>query len=71
MSKTLELQFTNEGGFTTNISLDSPVEPVDPVAVGAAMDHIIQADVFHSSYGKLVGIKGARLVERKVTEYEI
>jgi hypothetical protein len=35
------------------------------------METIIADNVFQSSSGALVGITGARVVERNVTEYEI
>lgn len=71
MAKSLELQFVTEAGSTSNISLDAPKEPVDPVAVKTAMQAIIASNAFYSAKGKLVAAKGARVVERNVTEYEI
>lgn len=71
MAKTLELQFVTDSGQSSNITLDAPKEPVDPVAVKAAMESIIAADAFYSTKGKLVAVKGARVIERNVTEYEI
>lgn len=69
--KKLELQFKNEGDRTVTLSLDNPIEPVDPVAVNAAMDNILQQDVFTSASGDLVSKHAARVVERTVTEVEI
>lgn len=69
--KTIELKFENEEGKTVTISLDAPVEPVDPVAVNAAMDAVIAQNAFFSSGGDLVGKKSARVVERNVTEIEL
>lgn len=71
MAKTLELQFVTDSGQSSNISLDAPKEPVDPVAVRTAMEGIIASDAFFSTKGKLVAVKGARVIERNVTEYEI
>lgn len=71
MAKQLEMQFVTEIGQTTNISLDAPKEPIDPVAVKAAMDEVIVSDAFYSAKGKLVSAKGARVIDRNVTEYEI
>lgn len=68
MTKRLELKFTNFEGKTATIFVDDPVEPVDPVAVAAAMDTIIAENVFYSSGGDLVAKQGARIVERNVTE---
>ncbi|RCW77389.1 DUF2922 domain-containing protein [Saliterribacillus persicus] len=69
--KTLELKFANELEKIVTISLDNPIEPVDPVAVDAAMDTIIAQDAFHSSGGSLVSKKSARVVERNVFDIEI
>lgn len=71
MAKTLELQFVTDSGQSTNISVDAPKEPVDSAAVKAAMESIIASDAFYSTKGKLVAVKGARVIERNVTEYEI
>lgn len=68
MAKTLELQFTNQEGKVARISIDDPIEPVDPAAVSAAMDTILTADVFTSAGGSFVAKKGARVVERNVAE---
>ncbi|GAB2538175.1 DUF2922 domain-containing protein [Gracilibacillus alcaliphilus] len=69
--KKLELQFENEEGKTTTISLDQPLEPVDAEAVNAAMDTIIAENAFESSGGELIAKKAARVVERNVVEIEI
>lgn len=71
MSKKLELQFTNLEGKTATISIDDPNEPVDQVAVSAAMDTIIAANIFTSKGGDLVAKKGARVVERNVDDVEL
>mgnify|MGYP001407030798 CR=1 FL=1 len=69
--KTLELRFENEEGKNVTISLDNPVEPVDPVAISAAMDEIIAQNAFESSGGELISKINARIVERSVTEIEL
>ena len=71
MLKTLELRFENEEGKNVTISLDSPVEPVDPAEINAAMDEIIAQNAFDSSGGELVAKKDARVVERNVTVIEL
>jgi hypothetical protein len=68
MAKTLELQFLNTAGKTVKISVDSPVEPVDQIALNAAMDQILAANIFISTDGEFVSKKGARIVDRNVTE---
>ncbi|WP_421381738.1 DUF2922 domain-containing protein [Bacillus salacetis] len=71
MAKTLELQFLTQFGKTARVSVDEPIEPVDPVQVKQVMDTIIATNVFQSNTGALVSAEGARVVERNVTEYEV
>ncbi|MCH1625197.1 DUF2922 domain-containing protein [Fredinandcohnia quinoae] len=71
MAKTLEMLFTNEDGKSATISIESPIEPVDPVAVSAAMDTILTANVFSTTGGDLVGKRSARIVERNVEELTV
>lgn len=66
--KTLELNFENEKGTTSKIVLNNPVEPVDAAKISAAMAAIISENIFNSSGGDYVSVKGARLVERNVTD---
>lgn len=68
MAKRLELKFKNEMGTTATISIDNPVEPVDPQAVKQAMQEIIDQDVFYSSGGSFVEIDRALLVDHTVEE---
>jgi hypothetical protein len=71
MAKKLELKFLNGEDKVVTISLDAPVEPVDPILVNQAMDEILTQDVFTSSGGALVSKHGARIVERNVTDVSI
>ncbi|OAS87790.1 MULTISPECIES: DUF2922 domain-containing protein [Metabacillus] len=68
MAKTLELQFLNTAGKTVKISVDSPVEPVDQIALNTAMDQLLAANIFISTDGEFVSKKGARIIDRNVTE---
>jgi hypothetical protein len=71
MAKTLELQFATEMGGTARLTIDNPKEPINTVVVKDSMAKIIAAGVFFSPTGNLVSVKGARVVERNVTDYEI
>ncbi|ASN04148.1 DUF2922 domain-containing protein [Virgibacillus necropolis] len=71
MAKKLELKFENQDGKVVTYTLDNPVEPVDAVAVQAAMDGIITQNAFTSSGGDLVAKKSARIVERNVLDIEL
>lgn len=69
--KQLELKFLNEEEKTVTYNLDKPIEPVDAEDVSAAMDVIIEQNVFETTGGELVEKKGARIVERKVEEIDL
>ncbi|EGL83682.1 hypothetical protein CathTA2_0762 [Caldalkalibacillus thermarum TA2.A1] len=71
MSKTLELIFENMEGRAVRLTLESPVEPADPVLISQVMDEIIAKNVFDSSGGDLVRKRGARIVDRYVEEIEL
>ncbi|GAA4070986.1 DUF2922 domain-containing protein [Amphibacillus indicireducens] len=66
--KTLELKFTNDEGRVVTLSLDDPVEPVNPEAVRQVMEQIIDLNAFTSSGGDLVAKHSARIVERHVDD---
>ena len=69
MAKTLELEFGTQMGKISRISINDPIEPVDPVAVEQAMNTILMQNIFQSNSGDFVSALGARLVERNVTDY--
>lgn len=71
MAKTIELIFTCTNGKTSKLSVENPIEPVDPQAVKQVMEQIISANVFSGTNGEFVSISEARLVEHNVTEYEL
>ncbi|MDE3839244.1 DUF2922 domain-containing protein [Bacillus methanolicus] len=71
MAKILELEFITDTGKNARLSIDNPKEPVDANTVKQSMAQIIASNVFVSSNGSLSAIKGAKVIERNVTEYEI
>jgi len=71
MAKMLELQFGTELGKTARISVDSPKEPIDEEVVKLSMAQIIASEVFTTASGKFVAAKGARVIDRSVTDYEL
>ncbi|WP_066074154.1 DUF2922 domain-containing protein [Neobacillus soli] len=71
MAKTLVLQFGTEFGKTASISVDNPKEPIDEEVVKLSMEQIIASGVFTTASGKLAAAKGARVIERNVTDYEL
>lgn len=71
MAKTLELQFLNTDGKTVKLNVDSPIEPIDPAAINAAMDVILASNIFLTTGGDFVSKKGSRIVERTVTDIKL
>ncbi|MBO0958799.1 DUF2922 domain-containing protein [Neobacillus sp. MM2021_6] len=71
MAKTLELQFGTEFGKTARITVDNPKEPIDEEVVKLSMAQIVASDIFTTTSGRFVAAKGARVVERNVTDYEL
>ncbi|WP_377890528.1 DUF2922 domain-containing protein [Alkalihalobacillus sp. R86527] len=71
MAKTLELQFLNDDNKPFSISLNDPVEPVNPAAISAAMDTLLAQNIFTTSGGDLVAKRGARIVERNTSDIVI
>ncbi|RBP88811.1 DUF2922 family protein [Cytobacillus firmus] len=71
MAKSLEMTFLSELGKPTKLSVDNPIEPIDPEAVKAAMEQIIAANAFIGNGGDLITADSVRLVERNVTDYEL
>ncbi|WP_026564086.1 DUF2922 domain-containing protein [Bacillus sp. UNC41MFS5] len=71
MAKTLELQFNTELGKTASLTVENPKEPIDEAVVKQSMAQIIASEVFTTTSGKFVAAKGARVVDRNVTDYEL
>jgi hypothetical protein len=71
MAKTLELQFSTELGKTASISVENPKEPIDEAVLKQSMDQIIASEIFTTGSGKFVAAKGARVIDRNVTDYEL
>lgn len=66
----LELIFAKEDGKTVVFSIEKPITPVDAQVVDQVMDTILASSVF-SSINDTTRKKGARLVERNVSEVPI
>jgi hypothetical protein len=71
MAKTLELQFLTENGKTARITVENPKEPIEEAVVKTSMEAIIASGVFYTTNGNLASVKGARVIEQNVTQYEI
>lgn len=66
----LELIFAKENGKTVIFSIEKPIIPIDTQVVDQVMDTILASSVF-SSIDENTRKKGARLVERNVSEVPI
>jgi hypothetical protein len=71
MAKTLELEFVTEFGKSARLLVENPKEPIDGSVVKAAMEEMIASGVFTSTNGNFASVKGARVIDRNITEYEI
>lgn len=69
--KNLELKFKNVDGKIVTLSLEEPIDPIDPDEVNRVMDEIIAADAFTSKGGGLVEKYSAQITERYVQEIEL
>lgn len=68
LTTTLQLLFANAAGRQVTISLLDPRPDLTGAQVQAAMQTIIDRNVFTSAGGPLAGINGARIVSREVTD---
>lgn len=71
MAKTLELIFTTIAGKDVTLSVDEPREDVTDAELLAGMQSIIAQNVFEVEGSPLGAVKGARIVERNIVEYEV
>lgn len=71
MAKTLELIFTTTAGKDVTLTVDEPRDNVTDVELLAGMQTIIAQDVFEVAGSPLATVKGARIVERNIVEYEV
>ncbi|GAB6179387.1 DUF2922 domain-containing protein [Desulfotomaculum defluvii] len=71
MSRTLELIFVNATGGKVTLRVADPKETLTEVEVKTAMEQIVAKDIFSSTGGSLVGIAGARIVSRDVSEINL
>lgn len=67
MEKTLRLIFRNAEGRQVTISVRDPQDDLNSADVNAAMDLIINADIFQTTGGSIVEKVRAEIVAREVT----
>lgn len=71
MAQVLELQFETAAGKTATISIDAPKSDVTATDIQQVMQTIITANVFDVQASAFVGMKGARLVDRQVSLFDV
>jgi hypothetical protein len=71
LTRTLEMSFANAAGRTATIRVADPRENLVAADIEATMNAIVTENVFTSTGGDLVGLVGARMVERTITEYQL
>lgn len=71
MAKTLELIFTTTAGKEVTLTVEEPRGNVTDAELLAGMQAIISQDVFEVEGSSLGAVKGARIVERNIVEYEV
>lgn len=71
MTKTLELIFVNAAGSKVTLRVADPKDNLLESEVRGVMDTIVAKDIFTSTGGSLVGVAGARIVTRDVTEMNL
>ncbi len=68
MATKLRMSFKNALDNTSSISLDDPKADITAVEVQTVMDDIIAKNIFNTSGGDLVAVKGAEVVTTTVNE---
>lgn len=71
MEKSLELRFNMSNGKTMTLTVPHPKDNLSPMEIKNAMQTIINQNIFLNDDGILESIHSARLVERKVTKFEL
>jgi len=71
MSKTLVMNFLNEGGQKVAVRVNNVKENLTEVEVGTAMDVIINKNIFSSTGGDLKYKDSAEIVDKSSTELTV
>ena len=66
--KKLEMVFNNVLGRTNKMTVDNVRDDVSQVEIQAAIQSIIDKNIFDTSGGELVGIESARVVTTDIEE---
>lgn len=69
--KVLQLIFTTAGGATLRISVGNTKDELTPEAIKAAMDVIVEANVFTTKTGEVISKAKARYVTQEIENIEM
>jgi hypothetical protein len=71
MASTLEMIFVSSSGNKVTLRVAEPLETLTEQEVKAAMNTIVEKNIFTSNGGDLVAVADARIVSREVTDLDI
>ncbi|KHD13974.1 DUF2922 domain-containing protein [Clostridium butyricum] len=71
MEYILTLTFMTETGKKNSLTISAVKEDVTSEQANALMDNIIANDIFETKNGAYISKVGAKLTERKITEYTL
>ncbi|WP_054768153.1 DUF2922 domain-containing protein [Lysinibacillus parviboronicapiens] len=71
MTQVLELQFETTMGKTATITIDAPKPSITASDIQQVMATIIAGNVFEVKTGAFVAIKGARIIDRQVSTFDL
>jgi hypothetical protein len=71
MTKRLVMSFRNADGNRVSISIDDPRADVTDAEVKAAMQTVLDQDIFNTSGGNMVEIVDAAIVETTTTDLDV
>ncbi|WCJ75375.1 DUF2922 domain-containing protein [Clostridium botulinum] len=70
-TQTIKLIFKSSEGEKVSMSINNAKENLKKDEISAAMDTVIEKNIFDTKYGNLVEKAGAQVIERNVTKYEM
>jgi len=71
MTQVLELQFVTTEGKTSTLTIDAPKPNLTAAEIQRVMETIVAKNVFSGQAGAITAIKGARIVDRQITEFDV
>ncbi len=71
MAKTLELIFETAANKAVTLTVDEPKSDLTAQELSVGMQAIIDQNVFEVGGSPLASVKGARVAERTIVEYEV